>query len=100
MKLYKIIDELYEENKDKFNSKKEVERIVNAYLRVIRQRLVKPHECTFDGIGIIKLTPKGKKKIKAAEKKKLLTRQAYIRYHCKYVRRAWRHGFIDDSFPD
>ncbi len=95
-----IINELWNENKDKFNSEKEVRMIVIAYLRFINYSIRRTKECEIHDIGNFIVTPKGKKTIEKIlqirKKRASATKVAYT----KYVVRAWRHKFIDDCFPD
>ena len=99
MELQEIIDEIWEANKDKFNSKEEVRYIVNAYLRLFHQDLKYIKKGKAERFGNYEPTREGKAfvKQKNGEKKEKLLIKSRINHKNS---RLWRLKFIDDSFPD
>ncbi len=100
MKLQEIIDEIWEENQDKFNSRKELEYIINGYLRGFHEDLKNIRDGKLSVLGTYHATKYGtsylKRKAKAKKKRQLAKQRIYFRT----VWRAWRLKFIEDSFPD
>ena len=105
MSIKEIIDQVWEENKDKFSSRKELEIIVNTYFLSISFSLkAGVKELHVEGLGTFKMGYKdfnAIEKIKA--KKAIIVAKKQKGYVAKYNRRvvnAWTRDFVDENFPD
>ncbi len=99
MKLYKIIDEIWEENQHNFNSKQELQAIVNGYLLAFHRDLKSLKNGKLEGIGSYQIARNGTSFLKRKAKSNKLKQQKQTK-KAMTKRRAWRLKFIDDCFPD
>ena len=100
MKLFNnIIDEIWEENKGSFSSRKEVYDIVYAYTKWIKSYTSKHEETVLPGIGYCTRTRAGTYVLRANMNKERLTHNKKTLKYMTKRRRKWLDKYIDDAFP-